>query len=440
MIGAEAWIGFSLLMDFGNIKPKGITLFTYDVTANVRHLPDPVFKDTDHYFLFLPASEARKFSNKISRDANVRVSDKRNKAPWKTLEASFKQNDYFHLLNRGVRVLAENARKLTQQKDGVEGIEFIINANVKQGVLDGGHTLSLFEDGTRDEDRFALFIVTVGVPAEVTSAEMAEGLNSGVTVEDWTIASQAGDFEKIRSAMAMMKNQKKVTFDSLVEWKKDEKPDAELDPRDVIALIHPFVSETYPHEILDGKTDRRIIKSYEKRSAVIVEFRSNRAQYEALIPIMKELFVLADTISSTAKRLYNSPGNRKGGALRIIDNGKTFFPFLGIEGESSLPAAVLFPIYAAFRIFVTKNASGDVAWDREFAEIKNFWEAIGERLIVLLAEKADKQPSLNALGKDDEVWNDVLRFVTSEKQRVDQEREIDRLKAQLAKLQGSVAD
>ena len=154
-------------------------------------------------------------------------------------------------------------------------------------------------------------------------------------------------------------------------------------------------------------------RAFSSKAAVLNAYlddyrKKGGATYKKLQPILKDILVLHDTISSEARDLHNKANAGKAGKLAFMETrerGKFEFPFIGKEGNHRLLRGALFPMLGAFRWMVEEDSKGDVRWTGGFDEVLSLWRRIGGELMkATQATSVELARNPNQVGKSRNHW------------------------------------
>jgi len=304
----------------------------------------------------------------------------------------------FHLKNKGMTLIAEEVR---EAGDSMYELRF----GPDQGIVDGAHTYEIILEGqeriaeSREADngttidQYVKVEVLTGVPADLW-VEIAGGLNTAVQVQDWSLANLRDRFDWLKDLLASEPYAAKIAY-------RENEADTAYDVRDIIVLLEMFNIFDYPNDGEEHPT-----KTYNNKGDVLDRYLADPAKYQRLAPILKDILILHDHISLTARDKHNQAGG-KAGKLTFVDHkvrGAWDFVFIGKTGVWRLNRAALFPMLGAFRWMVTNNG-GTVAWKGGFDQVLRIWDASASELMRATQATSDEYGrKLTALGKSRNHW------------------------------------
>ena len=363
----------------------------------VRRLPDPVTKNAERYIAYVKAADV---PPGIPLDPNPRGQNI-DRLVYRDVRTSLlNQNDpSFHLKNKGITMIAERVR-------ATSGQPLEIRLGAQHGILDGGHTYKIILEGQEEEvpdNQFVKFEILVGVDEELVT-DIAGGLNTGIQVQQMSLANLDGQFAWIKERLS------DPIYEAAIAYREND--DRPFDVRDVIAYMALFNIDLYPNDKSEYP-----ITAYRAKSTTLKQFIDKPDSYAKLKGILPEILELADTIRCEAPPLHNSAGGRAGG-LAFVDQkqkGTYSFPFIERQSQSRLTSGALFPMLGGFRWMVEEADDGSIQWKGSFKEVKALWKKLGPELMKTTQETSGelgRKP--NAIGKSRSHWATMHGIVLKE--------------------------
>ena len=381
-----------------------------------RRLPDPNFgKSTglEHHIFLV---NCRDIPRGLPLEANARRPNTR-KQVYREVRDSLLNLDgepgSFHLKNKGIVIVADRV----EQAGSNDQFKIVLDRTL-QGILDGGHTYQLIlnaqEAGEIPDEQYVFVQVRTGVPREWI-ADISQGLNTSVQVQDMSLQNLAGKFAWIKDEL------KGSSAYSKIAWSENDPGDFSV--RDVIALMFLMNLALFPD------ASSHPIAGYEKKSAALEKFDEDDSSFRAMQPILRDILYLHDWVGFTASQFYNEGAGKlglkgRGAGLSFVkqSNRKAFTPsFLDNDEkyETCLEDAALFPILAAFRVFIRRNPlTGKYEWIGGFAAAKLAWREMAYELMRATVHTATEVGrSKNAIGKSRLHWDGLYQKVENYKLR-----------------------
>lgn len=382
-----------------------------------RRLPDPNFgKSTglEHHLLLV---NTRDLPKDLPLEANARRPNTRKQVYREVRESLLDlsgEPGSFHLKNKGIVIVAASFNP----KPGTADTFMVSLDRTSQGILDGGHTYKLIIDaqeaGELPEDQYVFVHVRTGIPSEWV-AEISRGLNTSVQVQDMSLDNLAGKFAWIKEQLHGQ------PFYGRIAWSEND--DGAMSARDVIALLYLMNKKLFPG------SDAHPIAGYEKKSEALRLFEEADVTFRALKPILLDILELHDLVAYTAASLYNKGAQKlgfkgRGAGLKFVKqaNRKPFEPLFMSAAEpfdTRLEDAALYPILAAFRVFIEQDSvSGKMRWAGGFSNVKKAWHDLAYDLIKATLNTAQEVGrSNNAIGKSRLHWDGIYQKVENYKLR-----------------------
>lgn len=381
-----------------------------------RRMSDPNFgkvSELEHHFFLVNAAD---LPRDLPMEANARRPNT-NKHVYREVKKSLLnetgESGTFHLKNKGIVIIAEQVKQKPGSND-----EFLITLDrTSQGILDGGHTYEIIREcqdsGVLPADQYVFVQVRTGVPAGWV-ADISRGLNTALQVQDMSLDNLKGLFEWIKDTL------RSEPYYKIIAWSEND--DGKYDARDLVAIMYLMNIDIFP------SSSAHPIAGYEKKSEALKAFEQHPAYFRHARKVLPNILYLHDYIAMTAATLYNQGASAAGVRgrgrgfkfVKLPPRGATF-PFIegSTQKEDALEDAALYPILAAFRVFLKKNKhNGDYEWIGSFADVKAAWEDLAYELIKITHETSeDVGRSNNAIGKSRTHWNLVYTTVENYKLR-----------------------
>lgn len=361
-------------------------------TFAARRIPDPNFKKTlnaERHIFLVPASS---LPEGLPYDPNARRPNIRKRV-YSDVVNSLLNNDgepgTFHLKNKGIVIIADSVRQLSDDK-------YVVKLRKGQGILDGGHTYHLIMENAADvpDDQYVTVEVRTGIP-DKWIAEISGGLNTSVQVQDMSLDNLKGDFKWLKSVLRGQRYYKKIA------WRENDP--GEYDARDIVSMLFAFNITLFPND-----RDEHPVAAYEKKSQALKAFEEDPESFKELKPIVKDILRLRDTIAEEARSLWNSETRGNAGALAFMEKkgkGEWSFMFTGKSSEYRLYDGALYPILAAFRWYVCRDSNGKVEWRGGYDAVVEAWRATATELLrSTLNQSNEVGRNPNAVGKSRNHW------------------------------------
>ena len=386
----------------------GSTTHTMRV-AEVRRVKHPVFSDIEKHYMTVRALD---MPDGIRKDANARDGEGKDlrkqvyKEVQKSLLAENCEAGIFDLKNKGIVILAESVRKVS---DDV----YEIRIGEGQGIVDGGHTYEIIckalTESEIPEEQYVEVQVRTGVPKYLIT-DISAGLNTGIAVKHHSIANLDGKFDWLKEELSGQ------PYERMIAWRESD--DGDYDVRDLICVLEAmnvldFENDSGIHPISAYEAREKVLKKFSEDFDAHVEAREG-STYWRLRPVLREALILYDHIRRGFRDVYNDARLGNAGALDIVEHAKGprkySFPFSNLpDSEWRLTKGALYPLFAAFRNKVCINPETGLAeWEGGFASVMTLWDDIKVELATQTkAALKDYGRKPDILGKSRGHWNNV---------------------------------
>jgi AIPR protein len=374
-----------------------------------RRVPDPTLRKAERHILFVRALDIPDGLPKTPNPREQKIDRLIYKDIAKHLLNEEGTPNTFHLKNKGITLIADAVRRVSDGQDLYE-----VSFGEKHGIVDGGHTYEILRhnrvaieeindnrDGDASEiNQFVKLEIVTGLQPELVP-EIAKGLNTAVQVQEMSLANLEDRFDWIKQTIA-----DEPYADQIVFRENEQDPNKPYDARELLVILDLFNIVDFPND--EGEYPLRAFSSKAKvLHNYLEDCKSGEGKYRMLQPILKDILVLHDTISFEAGKLHNKAGGRAG-KLAYVEGrqrGKYPFPFIGKEAKYRLFKGALFPMLGAFRWMVERDSEGQARWMGSFDEVLEMWREIGAELMKATqetSEERDRNP--NAIGKSRNHW------------------------------------
>ena len=379
----------------------------------VRKLVDPFGKASDAYYALVRVND---LPMDLPLDVNPRKQDVGSRVSRNIEETLLNKPDSFHLMNRGMCVIA----KKMNYDNRSQILELVIPEGTENyGVLDGGHTYQVIRknvqkhvDAASEEvpaffDAFVRMEVMSGLPDELI-VDIARARNTSAQVKGYSLANLEHKFEWLKEELA------DTSFGKLIAYRENEDDEQfPLDVMEVVALVtmyHPDFNDV----------DTPPIMAYSSKARCLEMFGDDAKQagYLSVRPIVKDILKLYDYVHLNFAKMYEKIGGfsaltddegkqRKGVRLGKVtevkqyENGFDLY-YLGRTAEYRFPDGWLYPIVAALRALVDYKPQRTTWRMDPFT----FFDKHGEKLVRMTLEagrQLGRNP--NAIGKNKPHWS-----------------------------------
>jgi AIPR protein len=358
-----------------------------------RRTSDPTNPNRYSFMGLVPLPEVVKLQRTQIPWVNPRLPNAKSKMA-KVIRASAIENrGKFHLLNRGVTLLAEDG-KLEQD---------VLTANFgsakKRGLVDGGTTVGAlceavgngFVQGqTKEEQQFFRVQVSCGPWTDEEVVELAEALNTSVQVDSFSLANLAGSFDWIKSTL------KKDRIDFKVSYFTNDEGEVGID--DVIQSLALF--------LMDEPS-----AAYSSKEKCLDHYENNTSEYKKLENILLDIIKLSEYVPFQSKAQYNADGNHKFARLSVIADstkGSAYpLPVLGETIEYCPHKAWVFPLLASLRPALDRSTT-PFKWKKDPYKL---FDKLAAELISKVNRSYNSLQTFNAVGKNPDLYELLMEKV-----------------------------
>ncbi len=380
----------------------------------LRSLKDPHHPDLHIHHAYVPV---RFFAHgKLPDGVNPRSHEKLSGRVPKAIEESLKEHSrWFHLLNRGLLVVAQKAWYDNRSKT----LHIVIDSESEGGLADGATTdrilagaknaVSRVEFDKLTEEEIPSFLKDAYVHVEVISGDIGEMLvpltgarNTSNQVKEFSLENLGGGFNWLKEIIEDSEFRGRIRF-------KENDPQP-VDVRTVLGLLTLF----HPKWNQLGKEP---VIAYTGKGTVLDYYRHDdwKPGYKLLRPRVVDILRLFDYIHVKFPEQYkkfnanSGVGSKLGKRTEVsYKEGKRFkLPLTGRDTKYHVPDGWLYPLFSAFRMLLDfpKNSRGEVKWltdPQDFFDNKGY-EFVGD--VVEQSESLGRNPQ--STGKSRPLWNNL---------------------------------
>jgi AIPR protein len=402
-----------------NVNTAGPREFRFKVSSNnIRSLKDPHNENLQIHHAYIPV---RTFAHgKLPDNVNPRSHENVTGRVPEAIEDSLRERSkWFHLLNRGLVVVAQKA----WYDNRSQMFHIVISSDDENGLADGATTdrvvakvkksISLADFDTLDEAEIPTFLRDAFVHVEVISGEIGDMLvpltgarNTSNQVKEFSLENLGGGFDWIKDVLEHSEFRGRVRY-------KENDPEP-VDVRTVLGLLtlfhpkwtqlakEPVIAYTGKGAILDLYRDEEWRPGYESLRAVLVDILGLYEYLHLEFPQQYEKY--KDSLGTGSKL-----GARK--EVRYTEGRSHTLPLTGKKTKYLIPDGWLYPLAGAFRILleVPKNGRGHAKW---VTNPRAFFDKFGHEFIADIVEQSEslgRNPQ--STGKSRPLWNNLRKSV-----------------------------
>jgi hypothetical protein len=327
----------------------------------------------------------------------------------------------FHLLNRGMLIVAKNA--WYDNKSGK--LHILIDSETEGGLADGATTdrvlaelkseISQADFDTLAADEIPTHLKEAYVHVEIISSIQGEMLvpltdarNNSLAVKEFALEDLRGGYDTLKATLEKSRLQGRIRY-----RQNDSQP---VDIRTVLGLLTLF------HPVWDAENKEPVV-AYSSKGAVLSLFQDDiwKKGFNRLVPVAVDILELHDYIHEHFQEQYQKvfgPNGKLGRRVevRFRQNASIELPLTGARVAYGIPDGWIYPMLASFRVLLAwpKNETGTVKWEKD---PKAFFDANGGRLVEMIVEYSEnlgRNPM--ATGKSKFLWTSLKTQVQLLKQ------------------------
>jgi len=271
--------------------------------------------------------------------------------------------DKFALKNQGIYVIAEDV-EFKKETGGQGRVHIKLSDPKKHGLVNGGHTFRAIREVAEDEDRpdpweayVRMHIFKADDPDSALIAEMAEGLNRSLQVDDPSLENLRGSFDKIKAQLDNKRGAEQIAY--------RQGDSGDIDVQQVITYMSMLNLNEFPDRKKHPHTlfgqPKAVLQSF------IQEINKENSAFDLILPRLHEILVLTDRIQIlTALSLARVKVSNAKKNNRVASPTKKKIPahFAGGLIGADVPLGFLYPMLAALRANISYPAwqAGKFEW------------------------------------------------------------------------------
>lgn len=355
-------------------------------------------------------------SGKLPDDVNPRSHENPTGRIPEAIQDSLKTSPkWFHMLNRGLLVIAQKAWYDNREQI----LHIVISSEQDGGLADGATTdrvirdvkqsVSAAEFETLGEGEIPDHLKEAFVHVEIISGGLSEMLipltrarNTSNQVKEFAIENLGGGFDWLKEVIESSQFRGRVRY-----RENDPEP---VDVRTVLGLLtlfHPKWNELGKEPMIAYTSKGMVLNYYQDE-----EWRPG---YERLRPVVVDILEMYDHIHLNFHAQYEKykktldKGSRLGGRKEVrYSPDKPFkLALSGWETKRFISDGWLYPLLGAFRMLLDfpPTSRGSVKW---LTEPKTFFNSNGAEFVGDICEQSESLGSNpNATGKSRPLWNNL---------------------------------
>ena len=337
------------------------------------------------------------------------------------IQDSVKKNpEDFHLLNRGLLVIASRAWYDNKK----ELLHININSPEQGGLADGATTDRVLSRVKQEAEAFADehsipdYLDKAYVHVEVVAGEgitssdavlrLTDARNTSIQVKPWSLADLGGSFDWLKKIIENSRFKDKIRY--------EENGKEPVDIRSILGLLtlfHPKWDQDRKHPIVAYTGKGRLLQGYYEKP----EWKSG---YRALAPVVIDILDLYEHVKTSFELAYKSAFGataRLGGRKEVDYRDKPTIP-LYLTGEYTqygVPDGWVYPILGSLRGLLDEKGDGSLQWH---VDPKGFFGTHGPKLVQDVVEISEQLGrNAQSTGKSRVLWQSLHQTVELERLR-----------------------
>ncbi|WP_066425721.1 AIPR family protein [Anabaena sp. 4-3] len=348
-------------------------------------------------------------------DPNARLANENRRTVKSMLDTLAQKPEEFIFYNNGILIVADSIQVKDHAVGGGFEIELLLISPdegqednfIGNGIVNGGHTYtaimkarSYYEklkskvtkpklnqqtgkpDYSELEDASVQIFVLVNISQDEIS-NISRYRNTSESVEEFSLKNLAGEWDIIEEHLPS-ECKPYVAF-----REGGNKP---YDVTDLVRRLACINNKIYPWQASDGSR-KNPSATFTAYGTLIRKWKKD--DFVEIVPLLKDILYIEERL----RHVYDT---RKGlSKLKCVEK-KTYLFITGTEFNHTLPLPFVFPILAAFRVFIK-----DGKWEKP---VEQLWDKMGNTLIdnLLTAYKNEGRGNPAFFGRSASTWSNLL--------------------------------
>lgn len=349
-------------------------------------------------------------------DPNARVANEKRQTVKSMVKTIAEKPEEFIFYNNGILIVAESIQVRGHGSGGGFDVELVLVSPdeeqeekfIGNGIVNGGHTYTAImkardnyeklqskpakskinpETGKVDYSELEKASVQISVLVNINQEDISNisrYRNTSEKVEEFSLKNLAGDWDLIEEHLPPQ-------WKPYVAFRDGE--DKPYDVTDLIRRIACINNKVYPWRPGPDGSPKNPSATCTAYGSLIKNWKKD--EFNEFVPLLKDVLYLEE-------RLREEYDKQKG-ISKLNGVEKKSYPFItGKLFNHTLPITFVFPILAAFRVFVK-----DGEWEKP---VDQLWEEIGSNLLnsLLSAYKNEGRGNPAAFGRSASTWSNLL--------------------------------
>lgn len=320
----------------------------------------------------------------------------------------------FAIKNQGIYLIVNHAEY--KKESGGQGIVTICLSNTScHGLVNGGHTFRAIREVAEDPDcpepwdaYVRLHILEAGYAEPAVIADMAEGLNRSLQVDNPSLENLRGTFDKIKESLHSKRGADQIAY--------RQGDSGEIDVQQVLTYMGLLNLDKFP----DRKSHPYTLFGQQKLvlEAFIEDSQREDSSFEVILPKLHEILVLIDKIQqlSAPKLGQLKISSAKTGA-RVGSKKHKDKPahFAGGKIGGNVPLGYIYPMLAAFRANISYKAwteKRQLEWLTDPFQLLE--KTVEEMSLIIKQEHQDNKGKPAEVGRKEAAYRGCYTVLTLE--------------------------
>ena len=350
-------------------------------------------------------------------DPNARLANEKRRTVKSMLETLAQKPEEFIFYNNGILIVAESIQVHGRGTGGGFEVELLLVSPdeeqeekfIGNGIVNGGHTYTAIMKARENYEKLQSKQSKAKVNPETSKVDYSEFENASVQIFVLVNINQ-DDISNISRYRNTSENVEEFSLKNLAgEWDiieehlpPDCKPyvafrDGEDKPYDVTDLVRRLAcinSKVYPWRSgPDGSHSRNPSATCSAYGSLIKNWK--KEDFREFVPLLKDVLYIEECLRAEY--------DQQKGLSKFKCVEKKPYPFItGKQFDHTLPITFVFPILAAFRVFIK-----DGEWEKP---VEQLWEQMGSTLVnnLISAYKTEGRGNPAAFGRSASTWSNLL--------------------------------
>lgn len=348
-------------------------------------------------------------------DPNARLADEKRRTVKSMLATLAKEPEEFIFYNNGILIVAESIQVKGHGAGGGFDIElFLVSPDEEEeekfignGIVNGGHTYTAImkarenydklksrrskpkpnpEAGKNDYSELEKASVQIFVLVNINEEEISNisrYRNTSESVEEFSLKNLAGEWDIIQEYLP-------PECEPYVAFREGEAK--QYDVTDLVRRLACINNKVYPWRGADG-SPKNPSATFTAYGTLIRNWKKD--DFREIVPLLKDVLYLEECLRSEydqQKGLSKLNGVEK----------KSYLFITGKQFNHTLPIPFVFPILAAFRVFIK-----DGKWEKP---VEQLWDEMGSTLLnnLLTSYKNEGRGNPAFFGRSASTWSNLL--------------------------------